>query len=127
MLSASFIFTETRLDDEFFRLDGLIAQAAEATPGLLGKENWVTTHGTKKNSVYYWEDHAALKVFSGHPLHMQAKRQYEKWYWRVPRCHLGGGQILRRWRIGALAHITPQQPSCKARPNPLIRKARPPI
>ena len=37
MLMASFIFTETKLDEEFFRLDGLIAQAAEQTEGFFGQ------------------------------------------------------------------------------------------
>jgi heme-degrading monooxygenase HmoA len=104
MLSASFIFTETTLDEEFFHLDGLIAQAAEATPGFLGKENWVTADGTKKNSIYYWEDQAALKAFSSHPTHLDAKKQYENWYGGF---HVVISKVVKSYGDGAFAHVTP--------------------
>lgn len=110
MISASFIFTETDLDDEFFRLDGLIAQAAEATPGFLGKENWVTSDGAKKNSIYYWEDKAALKVFSSHPLHLEAKRQYQKWYGGF---HVVISEVVKSYGDGTLAHVTPNNRPAK--------------
>lgn len=104
MLSASFIFTETNLDDEFFRLDGLIAQAAEQTDGFLGKENWVSTDGTRRNSIYYWAHEAALKAFSGHPLHLEAKAQYEKWYGGF---HVVISEIKKSYGDGGIAHLTP--------------------
>ena len=50
MLMASFIFTEKNLNETFFALDALIEEAAEATPGFLGKERWVTPEGDKRNS-----------------------------------------------------------------------------
>ncbi len=115
MLSASFIFRETDLDDAFFRLDGLIAQAAEATPGFLGKENWVTADGAKKNSIYYWQDQAALKALSTHPLHLEAKKQYQKWYGGF---HVVISEVVKSYGDGALAHITPNNRPVK-HPKPL--------
>ena len=106
MLSASFIFTETDLDDEFFRLDALIAEAAEATTGFLGKENWVSPDGAKKNSIYYWQDQTALRAFSSHPLHLKAKQQYEKWYGGF---HVVISEVVKSYGDDALGHITPNQ------------------
>lgn len=104
MLSASFIFTETDLDADFFRLDAMIAEAAEATPGFLGKENWIAPDGSRKNSVYYWRDKAALQAFSRHPRHQEAKRQYEKWYGGF---HVVIAEVVKSYGDGALDHITP--------------------
>ena len=104
MISASFIFTETNLTDAFFKLDGLIAKAAEATPGFIGKEGWVSPDGTKKNSIYYWEDHAALKAFSTHPLHLEAKQQYQKWYGGF---HVVISEVTKSYGDGAFDHLTP--------------------
>ncbi|MEL7537925.1 MAG: DUF4188 domain-containing protein [Pseudomonadota bacterium] len=110
MLTASFIFTEKHLDDAFFELDAKIAAAAEATDGFLGKESWVASDGSRRNTVYYWRDKTALQRFSRHPLHLDAKRQYQKWY--------GGFQVIiaevvKSYGDGALAHATPNQ---RARP-----------
>ncbi|MEM9788690.1 MAG: antibiotic biosynthesis monooxygenase [Pseudomonadota bacterium] len=104
MISASFIFTETDLDDEFFTLDAMIAEAAEATPGFVGKENWVSPDGTIKNSVYYWTDKAALQVFSTHPRHLEAKKKYAKWYGGF---HVVISEVVKSYGDGALRHLTP--------------------
>ncbi len=104
MISASFIFTETDLDEEFFKLDAMIAEAAEKTPGFLGKEGWVTPDGGKKNSVYYWEDQTALRAFSTHPLHLEAKAQYAKWYGGF---HVVISEVIKSYGDGAFAHLTP--------------------
>lgn len=110
MLSASFIFTETDLDEAFFALDAKIAQAAEETPGFLGKENWVSADGGKKNSVYYWEDQAALRAFSSHPLHLEAKQQYAKWYGGF---HAVISEIVKSYGDGAIDHVTPNNRPAK--------------
>jgi len=115
MLSASFIFTETDLDDEFFALDAKTAAAAEATPGFLGKENWVSADGAKKNSIYYWQDQAALKAFSSHPLHLEAKAQYEKWYGGF---HVVISEVVKSYGDGALAHVTPNNRPVKRPKTP---------
>lgn len=104
MLMASFIFTETNLDAEFFRLDALILQAAEDTPGYLGKENWQTADGAKRNSVYYWESADALRAFSSHPTHVEAKKQYEQWYGGF---HVVISEVTKSYGDAAFAHLTP--------------------
>lgn len=80
MLSAAFIFVDGKLDDEFYRLDGLIEKAAQETDGYIGVERWIEPNGKRRNSTYYWRDDEALKSFSQNETHLEAKRQYQKWY-----------------------------------------------
>lgn len=106
MFSASFIFTERELDDEFFALDAKIEAAAAATDGFLGKESWVSVDGSKRNSVYYWRDREALGVFSRHPLHLEAKRQYERWYSGF---HVVIAEVVKSYGDSAWSHATPNE------------------
>ena len=104
MRQVSFLFTEKVLDEEFFALDALIARAAEATDGYLGKDSWVSTDGARRNSVYYWRDDTALGQFASHPDHLEAKRRYAEWY--------GGFQVVvaevrKSYGDGGFAHVTP--------------------
>lgn len=104
MFMASFIFTEKNLDEEFFRLDELIAQAAEQTDGFIGKENWVSPDGAKRNSVYYWENQDALREFSRHPKHIEAKQKYQAWYGGF---HIVISEVVKSYGDSAFDHITP--------------------
>lgn len=61
-------------------MDADIARAAEQTLGYIGKRSWIAADGDARNSVYYWKDDAALRAFSRHPLHLEAKRRYKEWY-----------------------------------------------
>ncbi|MEM1263659.1 MAG: DUF4188 domain-containing protein [Pseudomonadota bacterium] len=106
MFSASFIFTERELDAEFLELDGLIAAAASATDGFIGKESWVSTDGARRNAVYYWRDRDALRQFSRHPLHIQAKRQYERWYGGF---HVVIAEVVQSYGDGHVSHATPNE------------------
>lgn len=107
MISASFIFTEKLLSDEFHQLDGLIAKAAEATEGYIGKESWVAADGSgKRNSVYYWEHEAALSVFARHPAHLEAKRRYQEWYGGF---HVVIAELRKSYGDGAFDHVTPNR------------------
>ena len=80
MYSAAFIFEPGNYDDEFYSLDNQIHEIAESMEGFLGRESWQTADGKRINSTYYWENKEALKTFSRHPKHLEAKRQYTKWY-----------------------------------------------
>ena len=104
MLMASFIFTEKDLTEAFFALDTKIEKAAQATDGFLGKESWVSPDGAKRNSVYYWADATALRSFSSHPLHLEAKLQYEKWYGGF---HVVISEVTKSYGDNAFEHVTP--------------------
>ncbi len=104
IFTASFIFEPGNYDDAFQTLDALIEAAALATPGYLGNERWIAVDGAQRNSVYFWETLEALKSFSSHPKHLEAKRQYLKWYKGF---HIVIAQVLRSYGDGRLSHITP--------------------
>lgn len=106
MYSAAFIFEPGTYDEKFHALDALIEAAALATPGYLGAETWKSADGSKSNATYFWETEEALRAFSVHPSHLEAKRQYTRWYKSF---HIVISQVLRSYGDGALAHITPNQ------------------
>lgn len=106
MLSAAFIFEEGKLDEEFFRLDGLIEKAARQTEGFIGKESWVDTRSKRRNSTYFWRDDAALKAFSSNELHLEAKRQYQKWYEGF---HVVISRVEKTYGDGALSTFLPDE------------------
>jgi heme-degrading monooxygenase HmoA len=109
--TASFIFEPGSYDDAFHALDALIEEAARATSGYLGNETWLATSSTRRNAVYYWETLEALKSFSNHPKHLEAKRQYLKWYKSF---HIVVAQVLRSYGDGGLSHFTPNERVAKA-------------
>ncbi len=80
MHSLSFLFQPGTYDEDFHRLDAQIQAIAEATPGYLGVENWVSDDGVRRNAVYYWSDLDRLKDFSRSAAHLQAKSEYARWY-----------------------------------------------
>ncbi len=103
MYSIAFIFKPGNYDEEFYTLDKQIEQFAESLPGFLGKERWQSPDGKMINSTYYWEDQEAIKTFSSHPKHIEAKRQYTKWY---DGYHIVVSKVERSYGDGALSHIT---------------------
>jgi heme-degrading monooxygenase HmoA len=109
--TASFMFEPGTYDDAFHALDALIEAAALATPGYLGNETWVAAKGTQRNAVYYWETLEALKSFSNHPKHLEAKRQYLKW---DKSFHIVVAQVLRSYGDGGLSHFTPNSRAASA-------------
>jgi heme-degrading monooxygenase HmoA len=106
MFSAAFIFEPGTYDERFFALDALIEEAARATPGFLGAEVWKSADGRLSNATYFWETQEALRSFSAHPKHLEAKRQYTEWYKGF---HIVISEVLRSYGDGKLAHITPNQ------------------
>lgn len=111
MYSAAFIFEPGLFDEKYYALDALIQAAAEATPGYLSQEVWKSGDGKRVNAIYYWSSLEALKVFSNHPKHLEAKRQYQQWYQGF---HIVISQVLKSYGDGAFAHATPNE-----RPNQL--------
>ncbi len=106
MYSASFIFEPGTYDEKFHELDALIEAAANATVGYLGLEVWKSTDGLKTNAVYYWQTLESLKEFATHPKHLEAQRQYKRWYKGF---HIVITQVIKSYGDGAISHITPNE------------------
>jgi heme-degrading monooxygenase HmoA len=106
MYSASFIFEPGTYDDKFHELDALIEAAANATVGYLGFESWKSPDGLKSNAIYYWQTLESLKEFASHPKHLEAQRQYKRWYKGF---HIVIAEVIRSYGDGALSHITPNE------------------
>lgn len=79
MYSSTFIFTKKQYDEEFYRLDQAIAEAAKEIPGYLGEEAWENTATGLISNVYYWETLEALQSLVQHPLHLEAKAAQSNW------------------------------------------------
>ncbi|MBW8722975.1 MAG: antibiotic biosynthesis monooxygenase, partial [Polaromonas sp.] len=79
---------------------------ALATPGYLGAETWRSPDGARNNATYFWDNLEALRTFSAHPKHLEAKRQYTEWYKGF---HIVISQVLRSYGDGTIAHITPNE------------------
>ena len=103
MYSAAFLFEQETYDDRFHELNALIDAAAVATPGYLGRESWRSSDGARSNATYYWKSLKALHEFSMHPKHLEAKREYRRWYRGY---HIVIAQVIRSYGDGAFAHIT---------------------
>ena len=113
MYAAAFIFEPGADDERFHTLDALIEAAAVANPGYLGRETWYSEDRTRLNATYYWRDLDALKVFSAHPQHLEAKREYQRWYKGF---HIVISEVVRSYGDGALSHITPNSRPTKPLP-----------
>ena len=103
MYSSTFIFGKGQYDDEFFRLDDAIAEAAKQIPGYLGEETWENQATGLISNVYYWESLEALQALMTHPKHIEAKQAQGKW--------LNGYQIIvskvvRTYGDGKISHPT---------------------
>ena len=108
MYSAAFIFKPGTYDDEFHRLNDLIDAAANATEGYLGAETWKSPDGEMFNAIYYWETLEALQKFSRHPTHLEAKKQYSRWY---DGYHIVISEVLKSYGDNTIAHFTPNDRS----------------
>jgi heme-degrading monooxygenase HmoA len=104
MYSAAFIFKPGTYDDEFHRLNDLIDAAANATDGYLGAETWKSGDGKVVNATYYWESLEALKLFSTNPHHLEAKKQYSRWY---DGYHIIVSEVIRSYGDETIPHFTP--------------------
>lgn len=67
MFSATFIFDTKQFDEDFHRLDALIAAAAKETEGYMGEEAWEDTKTGRISNVYYWSPENGLKQLIAHP------------------------------------------------------------
>jgi heme-degrading monooxygenase HmoA len=111
MYSAAFIFEPGDYDAEFHRLNDEIKAVAQSLPGYMGVEQWQSADGRRRNATYYWSDLDTLKRFSTHPAHLEAKRQYARWYkgYRIV-----VAEVLRSYGDAGFGHLTPNE---RARPD----------
>ena len=101
MYSATFTFDTKQFDEEFHRLDGLIAAAAKETEGYLGEESWESTKTGRISNVYYWSTEAGLKKLVAHPKHLEAKKRYSEW---LSGYQVVISQVMRTYGDKALQH-----------------------
>ena len=106
MYSVSFIFEPGTYDARFHQFNALIDAAARATPGYVGAESWRSADGRRANAVYYWRSLEALREFSAHPKHAEAKREYRNWYNGY---QIVIAQVIRSYGDGAFEHFTPNE------------------
>lgn len=104
MYSAAFIFRPGSYDVEFHRLNDLINDAASSNEGYLGAETWHSEDGKTLNATYYWKTLEDLKRFSMDSRHLEAKRQYNRWYEGY---HIVISEVLRSYGDDNIEHLTP--------------------
>ncbi|NBF05889.1 antibiotic biosynthesis monooxygenase [Pseudomonas sp. Fl5BN2] len=80
MYIAAFIYKPGQRDEEFHRLSAIIDEIAISLPGFVGTQSWTSADQQLINASYYWEDEASIQAFARHPAHLEAKRQYQRWY-----------------------------------------------
>lgn len=80
MLCATFIFRQHTKNDAFVELDDEIMKRAQANPGFLQKNKWLSPDGETIRVDYYFEDKDALQAFRTDEVHRAAKKRYQEWY-----------------------------------------------
>ena len=103
MYSATFIFDTKQFDEEFHRLDALIAAAAKETEGYLGEEAWEDPKTGRIANVYYWDSELGLKQLMNNPQHLEAKRRYGEW---LSGYRVVISQVMRTYGDAAITHPT---------------------
>lgn len=79
MYTATFIFEKKHFDEEFHRLDALIAEAARQTEGYLGEEVWENPENGRTSTVYYWSSESGLRQLMENTHHLEAKHRHAEW------------------------------------------------
>ncbi|HXA47752.1 MAG TPA: antibiotic biosynthesis monooxygenase [Burkholderiaceae bacterium] len=101
MFTATFIFDTKQFDEDFHRLDAIIAAAARETVGYLGEEAWEDPKNGRISNVYYWESEQGLKQLMEHPTHREAKKRYSEW---LSGYQVVISQVLRSYGDRAFVH-----------------------
>jgi len=106
MYSATFTWEPGEYGQEFHRLNEIIEDVAQSMDGFLGVESWQSADGSRRCAVYYWDSLDTLKSFSTHPAHLEAKRQYTRWYKGY---HVVVAEVLRSYGDDYFEHVTPNE------------------
>jgi heme-degrading monooxygenase HmoA len=103
MYSATFIFDKKQYDDEFYKLDAAIAEAAKQTDGYLGEESWQNADTGRVSNVYYWRDLQSLQNLMNHPKHLEAKALQANW---LSGYQIVIAEVIRAYGDGSITHPT---------------------
>jgi heme-degrading monooxygenase HmoA len=103
MYSATFIFDKKQYDDEFYKLDAAIAEAAKLTDGYLGEESWQNADTGRVCNVYYWRDLQSLQNLMNHPKHLEAKALQANW---LSGYQIVVSEVIRAYGDGSITHPT---------------------
>jgi heme-degrading monooxygenase HmoA len=106
MFACSFIFRPGTYDEEFHRLDASIDEFAQSLDGYIGVDRWISGDGTVKNSIYYWRDMDSVSTFARFPDHLDAKKNYRKWY---DGYQIVISEVTASYGDGRIPHITAEQ------------------
>lgn len=101
MYSSTFIFAKGNYDEEYFKLDGAIAEAAKQIPGYLGEESWENQTTGLISNVYYWDTLEALQALMKHPEHLEAKRRQSTW---LDGYQVVVSEVIRAYGDGKIIH-----------------------
>lgn len=109
MYSSTFIFASKLFDDEFHRLDKIIAKVAKETPGYLGEEAWENTESGLVSNIYYWDSLEALQLLIKHPAHLEAKAAQANW---LDGYQVIISQVIRTYGDGKLTSLPASKSTC---------------
>jgi len=101
MFTSTFTFAPGPFDDEFHRLDKVIADIARSIEGYLGEEAWEDANKGLVSNVYYWETREALNQLIEHPSHLEAKRSQAQW---LRGYHVVIAEVQGSYGDGGIAH-----------------------
>lgn len=101
MYTSTFTFRKGEYDDEFYRLDAIIASVAREIPGYVGEESWENSEKGLISTVYYWETMEALLQLVRHPAHIEAKGKQAKW---IDGFHIVIAQVVKSYGDGGIDH-----------------------
>lgn len=102
LYTVSFQWEPGEYDAEFHRLNAEIDAVARALPGFRGVESWRSTDGRRGNAVYWWDSLEDLQAFAVHPTHLEAKRQYARWYAGY---HVVVAEVMRQYGDGRMGPV----------------------
>ena len=100
MIICQFIFAPGEYDEDFHVLDDQIDAYARSLPGFRATETWHSSDGKVVNATYYFDDMASVRQLSSFPQHVEAKGQYQRWYWPLASTCCGK---LESWRTDAMS------------------------
>ncbi|GGA74818.1 hypothetical protein GCM10011521_11270 [Arenimonas soli] len=102
MYIAAFHWLPAQYDDQFHQLNAQIDAVARANPGFVGAESWQSGDGARRCATYYWRDLDSLQAFATDPAHLQAKRQYARWYAGY---QIVISEVVRSYGDGRMPHL----------------------